>query len=516
MKMMTKIWHSKRVSKKNAQTPIYKLPTDYILRANFLTVMPANSRGYAEVLKYGETLDDTWTMVANNTFFSDVFNIGDILWVDGLEPNTAIETQYGNGASGNAIVKNVAYDNFCIRITLVRNQSQKILKKEIPDTTNKYIVDTIDTWLWRDSLGGYLADTTDMLFYNADRIIDDRCDIWLNYELNGVIGELNIKPIVVESVVLFFGTINDDLDLVISVLSNDFSVVAITSQGYLKNASKVGLNAFKILSMETRLTDNFFAEDLICDIIIDDGNGFGKLVPALQLFEFNKYELYYTYKGVEHIALLQVTYPDDPNDNGYPQVLFIPPIEDGTPYISLEENVDFAFLFNDKTGAVEIFMYGGTTKNKLILSWGYSEGFEPEIPTIDINDFTITALRKVVDTNLLTDSVECAEWWEEENIYYGLTDFINVEYKEYVPSGHDYIIEFEYNNIQYARLCRTRTNEQLGISGDITLTLDGETHSIGFYDRLGEKGIYDFVPIDKTIVGSDLQGVIVHHITKWR
>jgi len=129
MKMMTKIWHSKRVSKKNAQTPIYKLPTDYILRANFLTVMPANSRGYAEVLKYGETLDDTWTMVANNTFFSDVFNIGDILWVDGLEPNTAIETQYGNGASGNAIVKNVAYDNFCIRITLVRNQSQKILKE---------------------------------------------------------------------------------------------------------------------------------------------------------------------------------------------------------------------------------------------------------------------------------------------------------------------------------------------------------------------------------------------------
>ena len=81
-----------------------------------------------------------------------------------------------------------------------------------------------------------------MQVYNKDRIIDDRCDIWLNYELNGVIGELNIKPIVVESVVLFFGTINDDLDLVISVLSNDFSVVAITSQGYLKNASKVGIN----------------------------------------------------------------------------------------------------------------------------------------------------------------------------------------------------------------------------------------------------------------------------------
>ena len=38
-------------------------------------------------------------------FFSNVFNVGDILWVDGLEPNTAIETQYGNGASGNAIVK---------------------------------------------------------------------------------------------------------------------------------------------------------------------------------------------------------------------------------------------------------------------------------------------------------------------------------------------------------------------------------------------------------------------------
>ena len=509
MKMMTKIWHSKRVSKKNAQTPIYKLPTDYILRANFLTVMPANSRGYAEVLKYGETLDDTWTMVANNTFFSDVFNIGDILWVDGLEPDNAIETQYGNGASGNAIVKNVSYDNFCIRITLVRNQNQKILKKEIPDTTNKYIVDTIDTWLWRDSLGGYLADTTDMQVYNADRIIDDRCDIWLNYELNGVIGELNIKPIVVESVVLFFGTINDDLDLVISVLSNDFSVVAITSQGYLKNASKVGLNAFKIVSVETILTDNFFTEEIVCDRVIEGGIGFGKLMPALQLFEWNKYELYYTYKGIEHIALLQVTYPDNPNNNNYSQVLFIPPIEDGTPYISLEENVDFSFYFNDKTGAIDSFFFNEYAKNKLFFYWGYVEGFEPEIPTLDMNDLTITALRKVVDTNLLTDSVECTEYFEEEDSYYGLTDFIELEDDE------DYLIEFEYNNIQYARVCKTTTNELLGISGNITLTLDGETHNIGFSDRLGEKGIYDFVPIDKTIVASELQGLIVHHITKW-
>lgn len=509
MKMMTRIWHSKRISKKNAQTPIYKLPTDYILRANFLTVMPANSRGYAEVLKYGETLDDTWTMVANNTFFSDVFNIGDILWVDGADPNNAIETQYGNGASGNAIVKNVSYDNFCIRITLVRNQNQKILKKEIPDTTNKYIVDTIDTWLWRDSLGGYLADTTDMLFYNADRIIDDRCDIWLNYELNGVIGELNIKPIVVESVVLFFGTINDDLDLVISVLSNDFSVVAITSQGYLKNASKVGINAFKIVSMETRLESNFLTEDLICDIIIEEGEGFGKRIPALQLFEWNKYELYYTYKGVEHIALLQVTYPDNPSSNGYPQVIFHPPIEGGNLYISLEENIDLRFFANDKTGALELILYGFTVKNSLVFAWGYKEGTAPEIPTIDRNDLVITALRKVVDTNLLTDSVECTEYLEEVNSYYGLTDFINLEDDE------DYLIEFEYNDIQYARVCRSSTTE-LGIALNTSFTIEETTYSIGAYDRAGEKEILDFVPIDKTIVGGNLQGTIIHHIVKWR
>ena len=509
MKMMTKIWHSKRVSKKNAQTPIYKLPTDYILRANFLTVMPANSRGYAEVLKYGETLDDTWTMVANNTFFSNVFNVGDILWVDGLEPDNAIETQYGNGASGNAIIKNVSYDNFCIRITLVRNQNQKILKKEIPDTANKYIVDTVDTWLWRDSLGGYLADTTDMLFYNADRIIDDRCDIWLNYELNGVIGELNIKPIVVENVVLFFGTINDDLDLVISVLSNDFSVVAITSQGYLKNASKVGINAFKIVLVETILTDNFFAEEIVCDKVIEGGEGFGKLIPALQLFEWNKYELYYTYKGIEHIALLQVTYPDNPNDNGYPQVIFPPPLEDGNPYISLEENVDFFFYLNDKTGALEGTIFDGIIKNKLIVSWGYKEGTAPETSTLDMNDLVITALRKVVDTNLLSNSVECTEYFEEEDSYYGLTDFIDLEDDE------DYLIEFEYNDIQYARLCTSRTTE-LGITLDTSFTIEETTYQLSAYDRAGEKEILDFVPIDKTVVGSDLQGVIVHHITKWR
>lgn len=510
MKMMTKIWHSKRVSKKNAQTPIYKLPTDYILRANFLTVMPANSRGYAEVLKYGETLDDTWTMVANNTFFSNVFNVGDILWVDGAEPNNAIETQYGNGASGNAIVKNVAYDNFCIRITLVRNQSQKILKETLPDTTNKYIIDTIDTWLWRDSLNGYMADLTNMQVYNKDRIIDGRCDIWLNYELNGVIEAINIIPSVENEEITFNATINDDLDLVISILSNDFSVTAITTQGYIRNASKVGLNAFKIVSVETILTDNFFAEEIVCDMVRDGGRGFGKIVPALQLYEWNKYELYYTYKGVEHIALVQVTYLDEPSNNQYPQAIFPPPFEDGNLYISLEENVDFAFLLNDKTGAYDGFLYNEYAKNKLVFAWGYAEGFTPETLNLDINDFTITALRKVVDTNLLSNSVECDEYYEEESTYYGLTDFINVEDNE------DYIIEFEYNNIQYAKVCKTTTNELVGIVGNITLTLDGETYNIGFYDRIGEKGIYDFVPTDKTMVGSDLQGVIVHHITKWR
>lgn len=509
MKMMTKIWHSKRVSKKNAQTPIYKLPTDYILRANFLTVMPANSRGYAEVLKYGETLDDTWTMVANNTFFSNVFNVGDILWVDGVEPNNAIETQYGNGASGNAIVKNVAYDNFCIRITLVRNQSQKILKETLPDTTNKYIIDTIDTWLWRDSLNGYMADLTNMQVYNKDRIIDGRCDIWLSYELNGEIGAINIIPSVENEEITFNATINDDLDLVISILSNDFSVTAITTQGYIRNASKVGLNAFKIVSVETILTDNFFAEEIACDKVIEGGRGFGKIVPALQLYEWNKYELYYTYKGVEHLALVQVTYPDNPSNNNYPQVIFPPPLEDGNPYISLEENVDFAFLINDKTGAYDGVLYNEYAKNKLVFAWGYAEDFSPETLNLDINDFTITALRQVVDTNLLNNSVECAEYWEEGSTYYGLTDFINVEDNE------DYIIEFEYNNIQYAKVCKTTTNELVGIVGNITLTLDGETYNIDFFDRLGEKGIYDFVPIDKTIISSELQGVIVHHITKW-
>jgi hypothetical protein len=206
---------------------------------------------------------------------------------------------------------------------------------------------------------------------------------------------------------------------------------------------------------------------------------------------------------------LQVTYPDNPNNNNCPQVIFPPPIEDGNQYISLEENVDFFFYLNDKTGAVDTFWHYEEGKNKLVFAWGYAEGFTPETLNLDINDFTITAIRKVVDTNLLTNSVECTEYYEENNTYYGLTDFIDLEDDE------KYLIEFEYNNIQYARVCKTTTNE-LGITLDTSFTIEDTTYGLGAIDKVGEKEIYDFVPIDKTIVGSELQGVIIHHITKWR
>lgn len=124
MKFGKKVWHAKRISDYNAEIADYSKPYEIITRPNYFTVMQATTRGYLEIMKYGETAQNTWTVIANGNVFDDEFKAGDVMWVDGAYPIEEIEEKYGYGASANAIVKNVAECNLTISITLERNQNQ--------------------------------------------------------------------------------------------------------------------------------------------------------------------------------------------------------------------------------------------------------------------------------------------------------------------------------------------------------------------------------------------------------
>ena len=120
MRLGSKIWHSVRTSPDNAEIDEFSAPVEFVTRFNYITVQQAITRGYMEVVKYGEKLSNTWTVIANAAFFHDVFHVGDLMWVDGAEPDETAETTYGNGASANAVIKNVAEVNRTISITLER------------------------------------------------------------------------------------------------------------------------------------------------------------------------------------------------------------------------------------------------------------------------------------------------------------------------------------------------------------------------------------------------------------
>lgn len=118
------VWHAKRTNDFNAEVAEYETPKSYVTRPNYLTVMPAVSRGFMEVMKYGEDLENTWTVIALGMAFEGVFKEGDLMWVDGESPIDDIEKTYGVGSSANAVVKSVSEVNRTISVTLKRNKEQ--------------------------------------------------------------------------------------------------------------------------------------------------------------------------------------------------------------------------------------------------------------------------------------------------------------------------------------------------------------------------------------------------------
>ena len=124
MKFCGKVYHSKRVDDKNARIARFEPSVGYAVRANYLSVMSAVSRGVMEVVKYGEDLTNTWTLIANRRAFDGVFKEGDLMWVDGESPIQEIEDEYGYGSSANAIIRSVIEVNETISVTLTRNKDQ--------------------------------------------------------------------------------------------------------------------------------------------------------------------------------------------------------------------------------------------------------------------------------------------------------------------------------------------------------------------------------------------------------
>ena len=118
------IWYASRTSDDNATVPTYAKPQQIVLQFNYFTVVPAISRGYMEVMKYGETLTKTWTAIANANHFYGMFKEGDVFYVDGATPNQTLEEMYGYGCSANAVAKSVLPVRNTISITLEVNQAE--------------------------------------------------------------------------------------------------------------------------------------------------------------------------------------------------------------------------------------------------------------------------------------------------------------------------------------------------------------------------------------------------------
>lgn len=120
------VWHSSRINADNAEIADFAEPTKIRTQFNYFTVMPATSRGFMEVMKYGEDIDSTWTVIANDQAFHGKIKEGDLFWLDGDKPIPELEAEYGNGATATAVVKSVAYINLFIAITLTRNKDKVV------------------------------------------------------------------------------------------------------------------------------------------------------------------------------------------------------------------------------------------------------------------------------------------------------------------------------------------------------------------------------------------------------
>lgn len=124
MRVGESVWHASRINEANAEIAEFSAPTEIRTQFNYFTVMPATSRGFMEVMKYGEDVDSTWTAIALDRAFHGKIKVGDLFWLDGEKPPQTTTDEFGYAQSATAIVKSVSYVNLTIAITLTRNKDQ--------------------------------------------------------------------------------------------------------------------------------------------------------------------------------------------------------------------------------------------------------------------------------------------------------------------------------------------------------------------------------------------------------
>ena len=119
MKVNQSIWHCKRIGEDENGIITYAEPKEYKLAFNYLTVNPAS--GYLATIQYGEQLNKIWTMKANKQQFENVFNEGDVLYIEGAAPYT-VDENYVYGYGANALVTSLLPYLTSYTITLERIQ----------------------------------------------------------------------------------------------------------------------------------------------------------------------------------------------------------------------------------------------------------------------------------------------------------------------------------------------------------------------------------------------------------
>lgn len=91
----------------------YEKPAKYKLGFNYLTIMPAS--GYTNATAYGKDIGKIYTAIAKAQYFNGVFKEGDLLYIEGMEPN---ENETYIGEYANAEIDSVRYQNLYINITI--------------------------------------------------------------------------------------------------------------------------------------------------------------------------------------------------------------------------------------------------------------------------------------------------------------------------------------------------------------------------------------------------------------
>lgn len=115
MRMGKTIWHCMRINSDDVAIKKYDKPTPYRLRFGHLTVQPAT--GYSNTILFGEQIQKTWIMIANQAEFQGIFHEGDLLYVDDNTPNLS-DSDYENGQNANAVIDSVREQNLVIYIVL--------------------------------------------------------------------------------------------------------------------------------------------------------------------------------------------------------------------------------------------------------------------------------------------------------------------------------------------------------------------------------------------------------------